>query len=135
MSNFLTDGMKINGYSDYDQMSDTDKQKVDSIYESYKSGGLDGTSTDQVEYFIAKRLNKDIIRQINDKLDQEDYKRTYQNNTMRQQLLEDRVKNGFYGDRYPQAQNNQEVAALRKEVSEMKNTIDGLTKLLTEKLK
>ena len=137
MSDFLTDGMKINGYTDYDQMSDLEKRKVDGLYESYKSGGLDGTSTEQVEYFIAKRLNKEVIKQINNKLDQAEYQRNYQGNAMRQQLFEDRVKNGFYGDRYPhpQMQGNSEVAALRKEVSEMKNTIGELTKLLNEKLK
>lgn len=131
------DNIIIDGYIDYGQMSGTDKRKVDNLYESYKSGGLDGTSTDQVEYFIARRLNKDVIKQINDKLDQAEYQRNYQGNAMRQQLFEDRVKNGFYGDRYPQPQmqDNSEVAALRKEVSDMKETIGELTRLLSEKLK
>lgn len=106
------DNIIIDGYIDYSQMSDTDKRKVDNLYESYKSGGLDGTSTDQVEYFIARRLNKDVIKQINDKLDQKQ--------VLRQQI--------------PQ-QDGSEVAALRKEVSDMKETIGELTRLLSEKLK
>ena len=133
MDNIFTDMITVEGYTDYGQMSDTDKRKVDSLYESYRSGSLDGTSTDQVEYFIAKRLNKDVIRQINEKLDQEEYRRRSQDNELRQKLFEDRVRNGFYGDR--QAQDGSEVAALRKEVSEMKSTIGELTRLLNEKLK
>ena len=120
------DNINIDGYTDYSQMSDTDKRKVDHLYESYKSGGLDGTSTDQVEYFIARRLNKDVIKQINDKLDQEEYRRNYatfrehdQKQVSRQQI--------------PQ-QDGSEVAELRKEVSEMKETISELTRLLVEKL-
>lgn len=128
MDTTFADAMNIDGYTDYSQMSDADKRNVDRLYESYRNGTIDGTSTDQVEYFIAKRLNKDVIRQINDKLDQAEYKKNSQTNSMRQQLFEDRVKNGFYGD-------NSEVSTLRKEVSEMKDAIGEITRLLNEKLK
>ena len=119
------DNIIIDGYIDYGQMSDTDKRKVDNLYESYKSGGLDGTSTDQVEYFIARRLNQDVIKQMNDKLDQiEEYSR-YSSNYLNR-------RGSYHQGLY--SQDGTEVAALKKEVSEMKDTIGELTRLLTEKL-
>lgn len=119
------DSIHIDGYVEYDQMPNQDRQKVDKIYESYKIGSLDGTSTSQVEYFINHRLNKEVIRQINDKLDQDEYKKNYRNSLIRQKFLEDTLKSEH---------ENLEVTALKKEVSEMKETISELTRLLAEKL-
>lgn len=132
--------LNINGYKEYDQLSESERRMVDNRASNMLASGAMLSDNEFSELIRKGIVNPEHLSKLNEAIDRKEMDRNEQANKMREQLFIDRVRNGFYGNQQPPVNVNinndsSDVRDLKNEVSSLKEEISQLKELLKQNFK